>query len=130
MTEPNTHVRLSLLNVPADLTALKFRSWIREEAADIDRRSIEAGMRHSLTVIRLFLPARLHSAIGWPKLDRLLQEIVDRFETIHRVELRVVEAALSIDEMDAESKLAEAELQALAKEQEDDSNNGGGPTVH
>lgn len=113
MTEPNLHVRVSLLNPEATLTPLKFRGWLREQASDIDRKSRESCMTNQVSVIRLFLTERLRLQIGQTKLDRILQDIVDKFSTIHRIELRNVDGPLSFEEMMAEQAQAQEELESL-----------------
>lgn len=127
MGEHNTHFRLSLLNVPDDLTPLKFPHWLRSEAEYIDRQSRASGMRNNLTLIRLFLPARLRSAIGQQRLDRILQNLVDQLESLYRIELRIVKATLTQEELLAESGIAEAEMTQIVRS---DPSSDEPPTLH
>ncbi len=81
---------MSVLNPGPEVTPLKFRSWLRTEAADIDRMTRATNLAHQASIIRIFLPDRLRVAIGQAKLDRIIQDVVNQFETIIRVELQVV----------------------------------------
>jgi hypothetical protein len=95
----NLHVRIALLSPGPEVTPLKFRGWLRAEAASIDEKSRASGMTHHVSVIRLFLPERVRFTIGQAKLDKILQDIVDKFETIQRVELRGVDVPLTFTEL-------------------------------
>lgn len=91
MSNTEGQLRISLLNAPDDMAPLKLRGWLRTEAVDI--QSMARG-EHDLIIIRLFMPERLRLAITQKKLDGILQEIVDKFPNIHRVELQSVTGVL------------------------------------
>lgn len=99
-------IRMSLLNVTPDVSALKFRTWIKNQAADIQRGASD----DDVIVIRLFMPIRLIGAITQSKLDRLLSSVVDAHPSIHRIELIEVEQSLSVDQMQQESEQAKGDL--------------------
>lgn len=111
----NLHVRISILNPGLDVTPLKFRGWLRGEAADIDRKTHLTGLKHEASIIRLFLPERLRLAIGQDKLDKILQDVVEKFATIYSIDLRSVETPLTFEEMLHEQALAQADLQAISE---------------
>lgn len=116
--ENNLHVRLSILNPGFEVSPLKFRGWLRAEAAQIDQMSRASGMPHQVTIIRLFVPTRLFFAIGEAALDKTLQQITDKFETIYRIELRVVDNPLTLDEMCLAEEEAQQDLQSIDEDDE------------
>lgn len=130
MATDDLHVRVALLNPGIEVTPLKFRSWLREEAADVDRKTQASGMSAQVSVIRLFLPNKLRFAIGQAKLDRIFQNIVDKFATIHRIELQAVEAPLSFDDMVRAQSGVQNELEALREEVDRAKSSDEGPTIH
>lgn len=115
MMKEDIHVRISILNPGFDVTPLKFRGWLRAEAADIDRKTQQAGLKHEASIIRLFLPERLRLAIGQGKLDKILQDVVEKFATIYSIDLRSVEIPLTVEEMLHEQALAQADLQSISE---------------
>lgn len=119
----HVHVRASLLNPGFDITPLKFRSWIREEARDIDQKALAAAGDHHHSVIFLFLPEKTFNIIGAPKVDKILQDVTDRFHTILRIELRLVDAPMTMEEMVEEQRLIQAQFAEMAES--DDK-----PTIH
>lgn len=125
----NLHIRISILNPGSDVTPLKFRGWLRTEAADIDRKTQQAGLEHEASIIRLFLPERLRLAIGQDKLDKILQDIVEKFATIYSIDLRSVEAPLTFEEILQEQAQAQADLGAIAAATKSGTKNDK-PTLH
>lgn len=126
---PNVQFRISLVNVPEEISALKLRGFLRAEAEDIQRRATE----NSLFIVRLFLPERLLFAVTQKKLDVLLKNIADKYESIQRVELVVVKKSLDMEQMMEESKLANEDLKLLledAKDVEESLKGGEGKTLH
>ncbi|MDP1573070.1 MAG: hypothetical protein Q8M09_08095 [Pseudomonadota bacterium] len=102
------HLRASILNPGPEITPLKFRAWFRGEAADIDQKTRESEHPHQVSIIWLYLPEKLHLILGQAKLDKLFQGVVDKYETIYRVELRQTKNQLTMEEM----MQARGELQA------------------
>lgn len=105
----NVQLRISVINTPDDLSPLKFRGWLLEQAREIQEMSGE----HAYTRIKLFLTKRQRFAFTQKKLDALLQGIVDKFPAIHGVELVEVEKSLTNQEMQEASERATAELDEL-----------------
>lgn len=105
----NVQLRISVINTPDDLSPLKLRGWLLQEAREIQDMSAE----HAYTKIKLFLTKRQRFAFTQKKLDGLLQGIVDKFPAIHGIELVEVEQSLTNEEMQAVSKDADAELAEL-----------------
>lgn len=103
---------MSILNVTPDISALKFRSWIKGQAADIQIKAEDGDH----IVIRLFMPIRLISAIGQSKLDRVLGEIVNAFPNVYRIELREVEQSLSVSQMQEEAARGQEDLSGIIEE--------------
>ncbi len=101
-------LRISLVNIPDDVSPLELRALLRSEA-----NSIQALTRHpdDRILIRLFMPAQVLLAIGQRDLDSILQTIVNKNANIQRIELREVERALSIEAMALEQAGAARELE-------------------
>lgn len=106
----NIKLRISILNAPDDLSPLKLRGWLMQQAKDIQEISGENGY----VQIKLFLTRRQRFAFTQKKLDTLLQGIVDKFPAIHRIELGEVETSLSNEQMRDAAEQAELDLQALS----------------
>lgn len=112
------------------MTPLKFRGWLRAEVSDIDLKTKSSGLKHQVSIVRLFMPNRLRLAIGQQKLDKILHDVVDRFETIHRVELEAVDAPLTLGEIVEIEAETRASMEALGKLEKAESGTDDGPTVH
>jgi hypothetical protein len=105
----NVQLRISVINTPDELSPLKLRGWLLQQAREIQDMSAE----HAYTRIKLFLTKRQRFAFTQKKLDGLLQGIVDKFPAIHGIELVEVEQSLTNDEMQAAAKDADAEVTEL-----------------
>ena len=108
MDNLNVQFHVSVLTVPSFVTADQFPEWLHREALAIQELSED----NSLTIVRLFLAARIKEALGRKKLDVLLQAITDKYPHIFRVEMVVIDNQLNIDEKeliqsDAENELAQ-----------------------
>lgn len=114
-SETNMHLRASILNPGPEITPLKFRGWLRAEAADIDQKTRATGQQYLVSIIRLYLPEKLRLAIGQDKLDRILQGVVDKFETIQNIELRTVEAPLDLARMSEAQTEMQADIQEMMR---------------
>lgn len=106
----NVQLRMSVINAPDDLSPLKLRGWLMQQAREIQYMSGQ----HAYTRIRLFLTKRQRFAFTQKKLDVLLQGIVDKFPAIQGVELVEVEQSLTNEEMQAAAKDANVELAELS----------------
>lgn len=108
MDNLNVQFHVAVLTVPSFVTAEQFPEWLHREALAIQELSED----NSLTIVRLFLAARIKEVWGRKKLDVLLQAITDKYPHIFRVEMVVIDNQLNIDEKeliqsDAESELAQ-----------------------
>lgn len=106
----NVQLRMSVINAPDDLSPLKLRGWLMQQAREIQDMSDQ----HAYTRIRLFLTKRQRFAFTQKKLDVLLQGIVDKFPDIHGVELVEVERSLTNEQMQAAAEDANVELAELS----------------
>ena len=122
------HIRFSILNPGAEVTALKFRGWLRREAADIDQQTQAARQDHQASVIRIYLTEKLRLAIGQRKLDTIFQDVVDRFDSIYRVEFRIVDAPLDTEQMMLAQNECKVDIEALIAAAGTESPND--PTIH
>ncbi|MFA7242015.1 MAG: hypothetical protein WC091_18025 [Sulfuricellaceae bacterium] len=111
MSHENMQERVVIINVPDDLSPLKFKSFLRSEATDIQARSSS----NSFVIIRLFLPERIIFALTQRKLDVLLKDIVDKHPNIYRIVLVTVPQALNFEQMQVVMQDAQSTLAALAK---------------
>ena len=108
MDNLNVQFHVSVLTVPSFVTTEQFADWLHREALAIQELSED----NSLTIVRLFLAARIKEALGRKKLDVLLQAVTDKYPHIFRVEMVVIDNQLNIDEKeliqsDAENELAQ-----------------------
>jgi hypothetical protein len=87
-------------------------------------------MDHKASVIHLYLPARLRAQIGQAKLDRMLHDVVNKYETIYRIELRSVEEPLTLNEMMLAQDEARKSFVALEAFLGDPNETGGNNAVH
>jgi hypothetical protein len=111
----NVQLRISVINAPDDLSPLKLRGWLLQQAREIQEMSGE----HAYTRIKLFLTTRQRFAFTQKKLDVLLQGIVDKFPAIHGIELLASEKPLNVEEMNAVSAAANSELNEMRKSLDD-----------
>lgn len=105
-------LRMSILNVTPDISALKFRSWIKEQAVDIQINADDTDF----IVIRLFMPLKLIRAFGRSKLNKLLGEIAHAFPNVYRIDLREVEHSLTVPQMQEESVRGQEDLSSIIEE--------------
>ena len=108
MDNLNVQFHVSVLTVPSFVTTEQFSEWLHREALAIQDLSED----NSLTIVRLFLAARIKEALVRKKLDVLLQAVTDKYPHIFRVEMVVIDNQLNIDEKewiqsDAENELAQ-----------------------
>lgn len=122
----NFQLRMSVLNVPGELSALKLRGWLQQQALEIQGSSGDQAFVH----IKLFLTKKQRFAFTQKKLDKLLSSIVDGYAAIHRIELLVVEAALTPAQMQEEVARANAEFQEMVESFDDQVGLEKAPTVH
>lgn len=112
----SAHVRASILNPGLDVSPLKFPSWIREQARDVDLRAMSGQGDHHHSLLVLFLPKRTYNVLSAAKVNKILQDITERFHSIARIELRLVDQALTMEQLAQEQQNIEAHLNGLAEE--------------
>ena len=111
-------MRISILNVPEDITPLKFRGWLRNEAASIQHTSRSES---DIIIIRIFITEMLRFALTQAKLDKILNSVVDRHPNIFRIELQIGKNFLTENEMKEAANEANADLQKMVGEIQSDS---------
>lgn len=110
MTEESTvQARVSILNPPASVTALKFKSWLRRELQDISQT---AGSNQFL-LVRLYVPKSIYWVVGEKEVDRILRKTLNEGSAIQDIELRLTDQPLTLEEMDVAIREAQAELRSL-----------------
>lgn len=119
-------LRISVLNVPGDLSHLKVRGWLQQQAQEIQASAGEQGYVH----IKLFLTKQQRYAFAPNKLDKLLKSIVDGYPSIHRIVLVIVENELTPLQMQEEAARANDELHEMANSLDTKFGAQKGPTVH
>jgi hypothetical protein len=122
----NLRLRISVLNVPSDLSHLKVRGWLQQQAQEIQADAGEQGYVH----IKLFLTKHQRYAFAPNKLDKLLNSIVASYPAIHRIVLVVVENELTPVQMQEEAARANDELQEMADSLDKKFGPQKSPTVH
>lgn len=123
----NMQLRMTILNVPDDLSALKLRGWLLQQASDIQ----DSAPANSFVRIRVYLTQKQRLVFTQKKLDALLQSIVTKHAAIHGIELIQVQTMLTNDEMREAEQAARAELDEMAgKLRDPDKGSGPGPTFH
>lgn len=98
--------RLALINTPEGVSPLRFRSWIRIEVQQVQM----ACRGDDLAIVRIFLLERLRLQITQKKIDRLVQELVDRFPSVLRIELHPIQKPLTPEELAKETEIANADM--------------------
>lgn len=102
--------RSSILQVPADITPLKFRGYLRRE---IEAVQATAQNEEDIIVVRLFVLEKVLFGLGARKVDSILQGVVAKCPNIQRIELEALVRPLTQDEMQEAANDAQETLQAL-----------------
>lgn len=104
--------RSSILQVPADVTPLKFRGYLRKEI-----EAVQATAQHEedIIVVRLFVLEKVLFGLGTKKVDSILQGLVGKCPNIQRIELEALSRPLTQDEMQEAADEAQATLQKLTE---------------
>jgi hypothetical protein len=126
MNDGNVKFRVSILNPPDDLSPLKLRGWLRQQATEIQSMS-----GNGFTIIKLYLANKLRMAFTQKKLDTLLGGIVEKHANIYRIELAVVDAQLDVDQIAVAQEEAKEDIAAMVKSADDFlSKRSGNGTLH
>jgi hypothetical protein len=104
--------RSSILQVPADVTPLKFRGYLRKE---IEAVQATAQGEEDIIVVRLFVLERVLFGLGVKKVDSILNGVVTKCPNIQRIELEALIRPLTAEEMQEAADEAQEMVQALAE---------------
>ncbi|MBT9523097.1 MAG: hypothetical protein IV101_19650 [Dechloromonas sp.] len=96
--------------MPADITPLKFRGYLRRE---IEAVQATAQNEEDIIVVRLFVLEKVLFGLGARKVDSILQGVVAKCPNIQRIELEALLRPLTQDEMQEAANDAQETLQAL-----------------
>ncbi|HMT80059.1 MAG TPA: hypothetical protein PKD66_06785 [Azonexus sp.] len=102
--------RSSILQVPAEVTPLKLRGYLRKE---IEAVQATAQGEEDIIVVRVFVLEKVLFGLGARKVDSILQGVVAKCPNIQRIELEALVRPLSAEEMQEAADEAQATLQAL-----------------
>lgn len=104
--------RSSILQVPAEITPLKFRGYLRKE---IDAVQATAQNEEDIIIVRVFVLEKVLFGLGPKKVDSILQSAVGKCPNIQRIELEVLTRPLTAEEMQEAAAEAQEMLQALGE---------------
>ena len=104
--------RSSILQVPAEVTPLKLRGYLRKE---IEAVQATAQGEEDIIVVRVFVLEKVLFGLGARKVDSILQGVVEKCPNIQRVELEALARPLTAAEMQEAAAEAQAMVQALSE---------------
>jgi len=102
--------RSATLQVPAEVTPLKFRGYLRKE---IEAVQATAQSDEDIVVVRLFVLEKVLFGLGAKKVDSILHGALGKCPNILRIELEGLLRPLTQDEMQEAADEAQATLQTL-----------------
>jgi hypothetical protein len=104
--------RSSILQVPAEITPLKFRGYLRKEI-----EAVQATAQHEedIIIVRVFVLEKVLFGLGPKKVDTILQGAVGKCPNIQRIELEALTRPLTAEEMQEAAAEAQEMLQALGE---------------
>jgi len=102
--------RSATLQVPADVTPLKFRGYLRKE---IEAVQATAQGEEDIIIVRLFVLEKVLFGLGAKKVDSILLGVVGKCPNILRIELEGLVRPLTQGEMQEAAADAQSTLQAL-----------------
>jgi hypothetical protein len=102
--------RSATLQVPAEVTPLKFRGYLRKE---IEAVQATAQGEEDIIVVRLFVLEKVLFGLGAKKVDSILHNALGKCPNILRIELEGLLRPLTQDEMQEAAAEAQSTLQAL-----------------
>lgn len=103
--------RSVVLQVPAEISSLKFRGHLRREI-----QAVQAGVQspEEIVVVRLFVLEKVLFGLGQRKVDSILHGVVEKCPNIQRIELEGLVRPLTAEEMQEAADEAQATLAALS----------------
>jgi hypothetical protein len=104
--------RSSVLQVPAEVTPLKFRGYLRQEI-----QAVQASVQspEEIIVVRLYVLEKVLFGLGARKVDSILQGVVEKCPNIQRIELEALARPLTAEEMEEAAEEAQAMVQVLSE---------------
>jgi hypothetical protein len=102
--------RSATLQVPAEVTPLKFRGYLRKE---IEAVQATAQGEEDIIVVRLFVLEKVLFGLGAKKVDSILHGALGKCPNILRIELEGLLRSLTQDEMQEAAAEAQSTLQTL-----------------
>jgi hypothetical protein len=108
-------IHIAILNPGVEITPLRLRGWLQKEAAAINNRANPGDG----AILRLFLTKKLRYAFTGDKLDAMLRTLTERYPAILRIETQLVEAPLSAEAMEEQTRIANADLQKFMQRAEE-----------
>ena len=102
--------RSATLQVPAEVTPLKFRGYLRKE---IEAVQATAQGEEDIIVVRLFVLEKVLFGLGAKKVDSILHGALGKCPNILRIELEGLLRSLTQDEMQEAAAEAQSTLQML-----------------
>ena len=102
--------RSATLQVPAEVTPLKFRGYLRKE---IEAVQATAQGEEDIIVVRLFVLEKVLFGLGAKKVDSILHGALGGCPYVLRIELEGLLRSLTQDEMQEAAAEAQSTLQAL-----------------
>lgn len=104
--------RSSVLQVPSQVTPLKFRGYLRQE---IEAVQATAQGEEDIIVVRVFVLERVLFGLGAKKVDSIVQGVVAKCPNVQRIELEALTRPLTQEEMQEAADDAQQTLQALSE---------------
>ena len=108
-------IHIAILNPGVEITPLRLRGWLQKEAAVINNRANPGDG----AILRLFLTKKLRYGLPGKKLDAILQALTEKYPAVLRIEVQLIEAPLTADEMAEQTRIANADLQKFMQRAED-----------
>lgn len=108
----NGKFKISILNPPTEISALKLRGWFYTQAEQINNTMTG---EYDYAFIRLFIQSRVRFAFTQKKIDALMQGVTEKYENIFQVELFVVDKPLDVNQIQEEYARANIELSEMVK---------------
>jgi hypothetical protein len=105
--------RYSILQVPAEISPLKFRGYVRKE---IEAVQATAKDEEDIILVRLFVLEKILFGLGMKKMDSILNTLVGKCPNIQRIELEPLLRPLTVEEMQEAADDAQSTLQALSQQ--------------
>ena len=98
-------IHIAILNPGVEITPLRLRGWLQKEAAVINNRANPGDG----AILRLFLTRKLRYGLPGKKLDAILQALTEKYPAVLRIEVQLIEAPLTADEMAEQTRIANAD---------------------